>query len=67
MASPLMPCPAGTGGSLLVIGSAAGVAYMGIEGVGFGWYMRKVTPYALLGYAAAISVYVATRGLPSAM
>ncbi|KAF6254000.1 citrate transporter-domain-containing protein [Scenedesmus sp. NREL 46B-D3] len=32
---------AGTGGSLLVIGSAAGVAYMGLEGAGFGWYMRK--------------------------
>jgi Na+/H+ antiporter NhaD/arsenite permease-like protein len=57
--------PAGTGGSLLVIGSAAGVAYMGLEGAGFGWYMRKVTPWALLGYAAAISSYVIMHGLPS--
>jgi Na+/H+ antiporter NhaD/arsenite permease-like protein len=56
---------AGTGGSLLVIGSAAGVAYMGLEGAGFGWYMRKVTPWALLGYAAAISSYVVMHGLPS--
>jgi Na+/H+ antiporter NhaD/arsenite permease-like protein len=56
---------AGTGGSLLVIGSAAGVAYMGLEGAGFGWYMRKVTPWALLGYAAAISSYVVLHGLPS--
>lgn len=56
---------AGTGGSLLVIGSAAGVAYMGLEGAGFGWYMRKVTPWALMGYVAAISSYVVLHGLPS--
>lgn len=40
-----------TGGSLLVIGSAAGVAFMGMEkGVSFGWYVRSTTPAALAGY-----------------
>lgn len=59
--------PAGTGGSLLVIGSAAGVAYMGLEGVGFGWYFRRVTPWALLGYAAANLCYIGLHGLPQGM
>jgi hypothetical protein len=58
---------AGTGGSLLVIGSAAGVAYMGLEGVGFGWYLRRVTPWALSGYAAANATYIALHGLPQAL
>lgn len=35
---------AGTGGSMLIIGSAAGVAFMGMEKVDFFWYLRKVTP-----------------------
>jgi Na+/H+ antiporter NhaD/arsenite permease-like protein len=35
---------AGTGGSMLVIGSAAGVAFMGMEKVDFFWYLRKVSP-----------------------
>jgi Na+/H+ antiporter NhaD/arsenite permease-like protein len=43
---------AGTGGSLLVIGSAAGVVAMGLEGIGFGWYLRRIAPLALLGYLA---------------
>lgn len=41
---------AGTGGSLLVIGSAAGVALMGIEKVDFLWYARKITLAAFVGY-----------------
>lgn len=41
---------AGTGGSLLIIGSAAGVAAMGMVKIEFGWYLRKITPWALLGY-----------------
>ncbi len=50
---------AGTGGSLLVIGSAAGVAYMGMEkGVGFGWYAKRVTPWAAVGYFAGIGTYL---------
>ena len=42
---------AATGGSLLVIGSAAGVAFMGMEqGVSFGWYLKAIGPAALVGY-----------------
>ena len=41
---------AGTGGSLLIIGSAAGVAAMGMMKIEFGWYLRKITPWAFLGY-----------------
>jgi len=40
---------AGTGGSILVIGSSAGVAYMGMEDVSFGWYLKNVTPSAAAG------------------
>ena len=41
---------AGTGGSLLIIGSAAGVAAMGMMRIEFGWYLRKIAPWAFLGY-----------------
>merc|ERR1712113_1090404 len=44
---------AATGGSLLVIGSAAGVAFLGMEkGVTFGWYVQQVSPAAVIGYFA---------------
>lgn len=43
---------AGTGGSLLIIGSAAGVVVMGLEKISFGWYLRHFTLLALAGYAA---------------
>ena len=43
---------AGTGGSILIIGSAAGVAAMGLEKIQFIWYMRKIGWLALLGYLA---------------
>ncbi|MFM7726323.1 MAG: sodium:proton antiporter, partial [Flavobacteriales bacterium] len=49
---------AGTGGSILIIGSAAGVAVMGIERMSFMWYLRKVAPWALLGYLAGCAVYM---------
>jgi Na+/H+ antiporter NhaD/arsenite permease-like protein len=49
---------AGTGGSLLIIGSAAGVAVMGIEKVDFLWYLKKITWIAFLGYAAGAVVYI---------
>ena len=49
---------AGTGGSILIIGSAAGVAYMGMEKTDFGWYFRKITPWALLGYGAGLGCYL---------
>lgn len=49
---------AGTGGSCLIVGSAAGVAAMGIEHINFMWYARKVAPWALLGYFAGIGVFL---------
>jgi Na+/H+ antiporter NhaD/arsenite permease-like protein len=49
---------AGTGGSMLIIGSAAGVAAMGMEKISFGWYMKKIGPVAALGYAAGCVVMV---------
>ena len=48
---------AGTGGSILIIGSAAGVAAMGMEKMHFIWYMRKFAWLALLGYFAGAAVY----------
>lgn len=49
---------AGTGGSILIIGSAAGVAIMGIEKISFFWYLRNISLLALIGYlcGAAVSV-----------
>lgn len=49
---------AGTGGSLLVIGSASGIAVMEKEGITFMWYLKKIMPLALAGYLAGIAVYV---------
>jgi Na+/H+ antiporter NhaD/arsenite permease-like protein len=51
---------AGTGGSILIIGSAAGVAAMGIEKIEFFWYVRKISLLALLGYLAGAAVYAIT-------
>ncbi|MFN8429515.1 MAG: sodium:proton antiporter NhaD [Spirosomataceae bacterium] len=49
---------AGTGGSILIIGSAAGVAAMGLEKIEFFWYMKKISLYALIGYFAGIGVFL---------
>ncbi|WMW79489.1 sodium:proton antiporter NhaD [Undibacterium cyanobacteriorum] len=49
---------AGTGGSILIIGSAAGVAAMGLEKISFTWYLRKISLLALIGYLAGAAVYV---------
>jgi len=49
---------AGTGGSILVIGSAAGVAAMGIEKIDFIWYLKKMSLLALIGYLAGCGVYL---------
>ncbi|CAK8573920.1 unnamed protein product [Lathyrus sativus] len=54
---------AGTGGSMLVIGSAAGVAFMGMEKVDFFWYFKKVSGFAFAGYAAGIAAYLALHNL----
>ena len=48
---------AGTGGSALIIGSAAGVAVMGLEKISFGWYLKKISLYAIIGYAAGAATY----------
>ena len=49
---------AGTGGSALIIGSAAGVAVMGLEKIPFGWYVKNITLLALVGYIAGAGVYI---------
>jgi NhaD family Na+/H+ antiporter len=49
---------AGTGGSILIIGSAAGVAVMGMEKIEFFWYMKRVSLMALLGYFAGAFTYL---------
>jgi Na+/H+ antiporter NhaD/arsenite permease-like protein len=48
---------AGVGGSMLIIGSAAGVVVMGLEKITFGWYMKKITWIAFVGYLAGILTY----------
>lgn len=48
---------AGTGGSILIIGSAAGVAFLGLEKVQFFWYMRRIGLAAFIGYFAGIGVF----------
>jgi Na+/H+ antiporter NhaD/arsenite permease-like protein len=48
---------AGTGGSILIIGSAAGVAAMGMEKIDFIWYLKRISLLALLGYLAGAGVY----------
>lgn len=48
----------GTGGSAVIIGSAAGVAAMGIESIDFMWYLKKISWLALLGFTVGIAVYL---------
>lgn len=54
---------AGTGGSMLIIGSAAGVAAMGLEKIDFIWYLKKITWIAAIGYLAGAAVYFLMFGL----
>ncbi|MDO8351587.1 MAG: sodium:proton antiporter NhaD [Gallionella sp.] len=49
---------AGTGGSILIIGSAAGVAAMGLEKIHFFWYIKKISGLALVGYFSGAAVYL---------
>jgi Na+/H+ antiporter NhaD/arsenite permease-like protein len=53
----LLALCAGTGGSCLIIGSAAGVAAMGMERIDFFWYLKHISGLALLGYLAGVAVY----------
>lgn len=52
---------AGVGGSMLIIGSAAGVVVMGLEKITFGWYLRRITWIAFVGYIFGIISYWALR------
>lgn len=54
---------AGTGGSILVIGSAAGVAAMGMEKIEFVWYLKRISLLALLGYLGGALVYLVIHGV----
>ncbi|PPK87256.1 sodium/proton antiporter (NhaD family) [Neolewinella xylanilytica] len=54
---------AGTGGSALIIGSAAGVAMMGILRIDFLWYLKRITGLALAGYFSGVAVYYLLNGL----
>ncbi|MTV13981.1 MULTISPECIES: sodium:proton antiporter NhaD [Bradyrhizobium] len=49
---------AGTGGSILIIGSASGVAAMGLEKIEFFWYVRRISGLALLGYFGGVAAYI---------
>ena len=52
---------AGVGGSMLIIGSAAGVVVMGLEKITFGWYMKRITWIVFVGYLAGILCYYVQR------
>ena len=54
---------AGTGGSILIIGSAAGVAAMGLEKIHFFWYVKRISGLALLGYLGGVAAYIVQYGL----
>lgn len=54
---------AGVGGSMLIVGSAAGVVVMGLEKITFGWYMKRISWVVLVGYLAGILVYWVERML----
>ena len=49
---------AGTGGSILIIGSAAGVAVMGILKIDFIWYLKRISFLALIGYLSGAATYI---------
>ena len=54
---------AGVGGSMLIIGSAAGVVVMGLEKITFGWYLKRITWIAFVGYLAGIVTYSLQQAL----
>jgi Na+/H+ antiporter NhaD/arsenite permease-like protein len=54
---------AGTGGSILIIGSAAGVAVMGMEKIDFFWYLKKISWLALIGYLAGCLTFILQHNL----
>ncbi len=54
---------AGVGGSILIIGSASGVIAMGLEKISFGWYLKKFSWLALIGYLSGIAVYLLEQAI----
>ena len=54
---------AGVGGSILIIGSAAGVIAMGLEKISFGWYFKEFSFLAFLGFIAGVGVYCVEKML----
>jgi Na+/H+ antiporter NhaD/arsenite permease-like protein len=54
----LIAYAAGTGGSLLIIGSAAGVVAMGMENISFVWYLKRISFLAALGYFSGLIVLI---------
>jgi Na+/H+ antiporter NhaD/arsenite permease-like protein len=54
---------AGTGGSMLIIGSAAGVVAMGMEKINFFWYLKKISWLALIGFLVGAASFMVTRSL----
>ena len=54
---------AGTGGSMLIIGSAAGVVAMGMEKIDFFWYLKNIAWLAFIGFAVGSSAFMVTRTL----
>ena len=54
---------AGTGGSMLIIGSAAGVVAMGMEKIDFFWYLKKISWLALIGFICGSAAFLFTRTL----
>ena len=53
---------AGTGGSMLIIGSAAGVVAMGMEKIDFFWYLKKISWLALIGFLGGSLTFMLLRG-----
>jgi Na+/H+ antiporter NhaD/arsenite permease-like protein len=53
----------GTGGSAIIIGSAAGVAVMGLENIQFMWYLKKISWLAVIGFAAGVAVFLLQRAI----
>ena len=57
----LIAFSAGTGGSMLIIGSAAGVVAMGMEKINFFWYLKKISWLALIGFFSGLVIFILMR------
>ena len=63
----LIAYAAGTGGSMLIIGSAAGVVFMSLEKVDFFWYAKRISWIAMMGYGAGFATYFLTRQIAASL